>query len=48
MAKQRIIVLDNPPLERDAWADAVFQAVGCVQVDTQQVSRTMAANRSVA
>ena len=44
MAKQRIIVLDNPPLERDAWADAVFQAVGCVQVDNQQVSRTMAAN----
>lgn len=44
MAQQRIVVLDNPPLERDPWADAVFQAADILPVDNAQISKTMAAD----
>lgn len=45
MAQQRIVVLDNPPLERDPWADAVFEALGFAQVDNAKISKAMAADR---
>jgi len=45
MAQQRIVVLDNPPLDRDPWADAVFEAAGFVQADNAQVSKAMAADK---
>lgn len=45
MAQQRIVILDNPPLERDPWADAVFAAAGFAQADNAAVAKAMAADR---
>lgn len=41
MAKQSVIVLDNPPLDRDAWTDEVFALTHHPRVDNEAIAREM-------
>lgn len=42
VAKQILIVLDNPPLERDVWTDEVFRAAGFAAVDNEAIADRLA------
>lgn len=41
MAKQSVIVLDNPPLDTDAWADEVFAQTRHTRVDNEAIAQEM-------
>jgi hypothetical protein len=41
LAKQTVIVLDNPPLDRDPWADEVFSRAKFPRVENEAVAKAM-------
>lgn len=41
MSKQSVIVLDNPPLQQDGWADEVFSLAKFPRVDNDAIARQM-------
>lgn len=41
MATQSVIVLDNPPLDRDGWADEVFSLAKYQRVENEPIAQEM-------
>lgn len=46
-AQQTLIVLDDPPLEWDGWARAVFDRIGCIAVDNDNIAAAMAKDETM-
>ncbi|WP_242111013.1 hypothetical protein [Luteimonas aquatica] len=45
MSDQIVIILDNPPLDADAWADDVFAQAGYHPVSNEEISKAMARDK---
>ncbi|WP_226468920.1 hypothetical protein [Luteimonas panaciterrae] len=46
MGSQVAIILDNPPLDTDAWADEVFREAGFHPVSNDEISKAMAQDQT--